>query len=173
MKKYLKTYRPFLKFLLVFFLSYGILSFLYNQYLSQYEKKQYPVDPFTESVSYQVKLLSNAMGADVNIYKFESEKWTQMTYNNHYIARIVEGCNAISVIILFASFVIAFARKFKKTLGFIIVRVLFIHLLNIIRISALGYFLYHKPKQEHLLHGVLFPLVIYGFVFLLWIVWVT
>ncbi len=173
MKKYLKTYRPFLRFLLVFFLSYGVLSFLYNQYLSHYQEEQYPVDSFTEIVSYQVKALSNAFGADVNIYKFETEKWTRMTYNNHYVARIVEGCNAISVMILFVAFVIAFAGKFKKTLGFIILGVLLIHILNIIRISALGYFLYHKPEQEHLFHGVLFPLVIYGFVFLLWIVWVT
>lgn len=173
MKKYLNTYRPFLRFLVVFFLSYGVLSFLYSQYLSQYQDKLYPVDPFTESVSYQVKTLSNIFGADVDIHKIESEKWTRMTYNNHYIARIVEGCNAVSVMILFVAFVIAFAGKFKKTLAFIAVGLLLIHILNIARISALGYFLYYKPEQEHLFHGVLFPLVIYGFVFLLWVVWVT
>jgi hypothetical protein len=33
--------------------------------------------------------------------------------------------------------------------------------------------LYHFPQYEHLLQGVVFPLVIYGVVFLLWVVWVN
>lgn len=33
--------------------------------------------------------------------------------------------------------------------------------------------LYHFPQYEHVLHNIVFPLVIYGIVFLLWILWVT
>lgn len=157
----------------MFFVLYGSLSFLYNQYLSLYQNQEYPLDPFTESISYQVKKTGNAIGADIDVFKFKGEKWTRMVFNKEYVARIVEGCNAISVMFLFVSFVIAFAREFRKTLAFVLIGVLLIHLLNIVRIVALGYFLYHKPEQSHLYHGVLFPLVIYGFVFLLWIIWVT
>jgi exosortase family protein XrtF len=173
MKKYFITYRPFLRFLLVFFTSYGVLSFLYNQYLSLYENQEFPVDPFTEQLSYQVKYVSNLFGGETEIYKFAGEKWTRLFYIDRYVARIVEGCNALSVMILFASFVIAFAKEFKKTLLFILSGLLLIHILNIFRISALSYFLYYHPEHNHLIHGVLFPLVIYGFVFMLWIVWVT
>src|SRR5690554_5911411 len=104
MKKYLVTYRPFLRFLLVFFVSYGVLSLLYNQYLSLYENEKFPVDPFTEQLSYQVKYVSNTFGGQTEIYKFEGEKWTRVFYIDRYVARVVEGCNALSVMILFASF---------------------------------------------------------------------
>lgn len=173
MKKYFITYRPFLRFLLIFFVSYGVLSFLYNQYLSLYENETYPVDPFTEQLSYQVKYVSNTFGGQTEIYKFEGEKWTRVFYIDRYVARVVEGCNALSVMILFASFVIAFAKNFKKALLFILVGLVSIHILNVFRIAALSYFLYHHPEYNHLIHGVIFPLVIYGFVFTLWIVWVT
>lgn len=172
MKKYFITYRPFLRFLLVFFVSYGVLSFGYNQYLSLYENETFPVDPFSEQLSYQVKYVSNAFGGETEIYKFEGEKWTRVFYIDRYVARIVEGCNALSVMILFASFVIAFTKKIRKALLFILIGVLLIHILNVFRIAALSYFLYYHPEYNHLIHGVLFPLVIYGFVFMLWVLWV-
>lgn len=149
------------------------MSFLYNYYLLSYENNQYPVDSFTESVSYQVKFVSNnLLGGSSEIYKYMGEKWTRLAYNDVHIARIVEGCNAVSVMILFVSFVIAFSGKFKRTLIFIAVGIILIHILNLFRIAILGALLYHFPQYAHLTHGVLFPLIIYGFVFILWIVWI-
>lgn len=173
MKKHFVIYRPFLKFLFLFFITYGVLSFVYNQYLSLYENEKYPVDPFTESVSYQVKFISNNfLGGNTEIYKYIGDKWTILAYNDQSIARIVEGCNAISVMILFVAFVVAFAGKPKKTIIFILVSLVLIHILNLFRIALLGALLYHYPQHSHLTHGVLFPLIIYGFVFGLWVVWV-
>ena len=103
-KNYHVTYRPFLKFLFLFFVTYGFLSLLYNLYLSQYKDLEYPIDPFTESVSYQVKYVSNLFGGAMEIYKFPAEQWTRIFYIDRYVARVVEGCNAVSVMILFASF---------------------------------------------------------------------
>src|SRR5690554_4821489 len=95
MKKYFIIYRPFIKFLLVFFVTYGVLSVLYNLYLSQYENNQYPLDPFTENISYQVKKVSNFLGWNTEIFKISGEKWTRLVFNEKYVAKIVEGCNAI------------------------------------------------------------------------------
>jgi exosortase family protein XrtF len=89
------------------------------------------------------------------------------------VARIVEGCNAISVIILFIAFVIAFKGDFKKTVLFVLAGSILIHLLNVVRIALIAIALYHYPQHEHLLHGVIFPLIIYGIVFLLWVIWVN
>jgi exosortase family protein XrtF len=69
--------------------------------------------------------------------------------------------------------VIAFTGKFKKTILFIMFGSIIIHILNIGRIVLLCVALYHFPQYEHLLHGVIFPLVIYGVVFLLWVIWVN
>jgi exosortase family protein XrtF len=45
--------------------------------------------------------------------------------------------------------------------------------MNVLRIALLSVALYYHPDQEALLHGVVFPLIIYGFVFGLWILWVN
>lgn len=172
MKKYLATYRPFIRFLLVFFVSYGALSFMYNLYLAQYENLEYPVDSFTVLLSDQIKYVSDVIGVDISIDKIVGEQWTRLVYKNHAVARIVEGCNAISVMILFVSFVMAFARKVVPTIVFSMAGILMIHILNIFRIIIIGMLIYYYPQHIHLTHGVLFPLAIYGFVFVLWILWV-
>ena len=93
-------------------------------------------------------------------------------YFNKYLARIIEGCNAISVIILFASFIFAFSAKFKTTFLFILLGSALIFVLNILRIALLTIGLYYYPEYEEFLHNIVFPVVIYGVVFVLWIVWV-
>ena len=95
-----------------------------------------------------------------------------LNMNGRYLASIIEGCNAISIIILFIAFIVAFAKGFKKTFFFIFVGSLLIYVVNVLRIVILAIALYHYPNQEKLLHGVVFPGIIYGMVFLLWMLWI-
>lgn len=92
--------------------------------------------------------------------------------NNIYLARIVEGCNAISIIILFSAFILAFFGRWKLTLLYIFVGSVIIYAMNILRIAMLSIGIYELPQYAHFFHGILFPLVIYGTVFLLWLIWV-
>ena len=106
------------------------------------------------------------------IQKNPSQPAYKVLFHQNYVARIVEGCNAFSVIILFTSFIVAFSSTWKKTIAFIFVGVLLIYGLNIFRIVLLTLGLFYYPKSKELLHDVVFPLVIYGVVFVLWIFWV-
>lgn len=103
----------------------------------------------------------------------ESQSSVKIILENTYISRVVEGCNALSVMILFVSFVVAFLGKWKQTIMFILLGVITIHILNVLRIAFLSIALLHYPEQESLLHEVVFPLVIYGVVFGLWVIWVN
>jgi exosortase family protein XrtF len=49
----------------------------------------------------------------------ESDSHPYIKLQSKYVARIVEGCNATSVIILFISFVIAFLENKNDTVFFI------------------------------------------------------
>jgi exosortase family protein XrtF len=93
--------------------------------------------------------------------------------NNIYLARVIEGCNSISVIILFISFILAFAAKFKTTFFYIFLGSVLIYTVNLLRIVLLTIGLYHYPNQKDIFHTVVFPGIIYGMVFLLWIFWVN
>ncbi|RZJ29873.1 MAG: exosortase family protein XrtF [Flavobacterium sp.] len=170
---FVTKYKPFLLFLAKFFLSYLILGAIYQFYLSRYDEAKYEIDPITISVAKQSEAVMNAFGADVKIRLHKTQPSVKIFYHYQYVARIIEGCNAVSVMILFAAFVVAFSGKLKHTIWFIIFGCAVIHILNVARIALLCSAIYHFPDYENLLHGVLFPLFIYSVVFLLWVIWVN
>ncbi len=172
MRQTLKTYRPFLVFLAKFVSTYAVLTLLYALYLAPYEHRSSP-DGISMAVARQTENLIEFFGADARLSPQPGKPWVRLHYNGRYVARIIEGCNAVSVIILFASFVVAFAGRWKSTLIFILAGSLVIYLSNIVRIAVLCFSLYHWPHLEHLLHGVAFPLIIYSIVFILWVIWVN
>lgn len=170
MKKYFVLYKPFLVFLATFFLTYAVLTFAYHFYLNSFEKNN--LDAITRMVSINTEQVLLLLDHDAKIEESISKPHMKLFYNQKYVARIVEGCNAISVIILFLSFVVAFAGKLLTTLLFIFGGSLLIYVLNVLRIAALSGLIFYFPEHEPFLHGVLFPLYIYGVVFMLWLIWV-
>lgn len=172
LKKYFQQYRPFFVFLLKFFVTYGILTFCYQMYLNSFDSKTFEIDGMTKLVAYQTEDLLQFMGQDAYTMPHLKQACMKLFLNDKYIARVVEGCNALSVMILFVAFVIAFKGKWKHTILFIITGILIIHILNVLRIALLSMALFHYPEYGHILHGVIFPLFIYGVVFGLWVIWV-
>lgn len=173
MKEYITQFKPFLIFLTRFALTYLVLTFAYESYLNQFNQKNFEVDGFTQLVANQSqKVLSVFDAHSYTMPNFE-ETSVNLYYHDTWVTRIIEGCNALSIIILFISFVISFAGKLKQTILFILIGSLLIHVFNVLRIALLSMAIFHFPKYEHILHGVIFPLFIYGIVFLLWVIWVN
>lgn len=171
MKKYLVQFKPFLIFIGTFFAAYILLTIIYKSYLNSFGLNE--IDGITAVVGSNVYWLMDVFNCDILIKKSLSGNYLEVWYNKDYVIRIVEGCNAVSVMILFISFVLAFSGKLKSTLLFILSGTLFIYILNVIRIVLLAVLLFRYPEKLHLLHGVLFPLFIYGLVFVLWVFWVN
>ncbi|MCG2610685.1 exosortase family protein XrtF [Flavobacterium sp. SM15] len=170
-KNLLLQYKPFFIFLIKFFTLYAILSIGYKVYLNQFDAALLEVDTFTEIVGEQSKDVLVFLGKEAEVNANIYEPCINLIYKGKFVARIIEGCNAVSVMILFASFIFAFSAKWMKTILYILIGCFVIHLLNILRIALLAMALYNYPKYEHLLHGVIFPLVIYSVVFALWFLW--
>ncbi|AOZ99723.1 exosortase family protein XrtF [Flavobacterium commune] len=171
MKKYLILYRPFLVFLTKFFLTYLVLSLIYQGYLSWFDENS--VDSLTRIVARNTEALFSFFNVNFLAKEVPGVPFIMLLYNGQYMARMIEGCNAVSVMVLFVSFVVSFSGKLKSTLLFIMGGSAFIYVLNIIRIGLLCMGLYWFPEQESLLHDVVFPLFIYGVVFVLWVIWVN
>lgn len=171
MRKYLLQFKPFLIFIGTFFTAYIALTVAYKFYLNSLRADE--VDAVTNWVGRNVEQLLLLFDYDIKVQKSFASPWLEVWFNNQNIIRIVEGCNAVSVTILFVSFVLAFSGKLKATLLYILFGIVFIYILNVIRIALLTVLLFHFPEKSHFLHGVLFPLAIYGSVFLLWVVWVN
>lgn len=172
LQTYIKQYRPFFVFLLRFFTVYIVLTVAYQFYLS-IEVSAVEPDAITQWVASQTEELLRLIGYTANVRAHGTQPSMMLILNNIYVARIVEGCNAVSVIILFAAFVVAFKGTLKRTILFVLGGTIIIHILNVIRIVLLSMALLRYPQYEHMLHGVVFPLFIYGVVFALWVLWVN
>ncbi len=174
MKNYFKLYRPFFIFLFRFFSVYILLSIVYQFYLKQFDNPiVFEVDGFTNLVANQVQQVLLFLNYDCKLIVHDSQSSIKIVLNQVYISRVVEGCNALSVIILFVAFIVAFSGKWEYTILYILFGIMVIHILNVLRIALLSIALLHYPKQEEFLHGVIFPLIIYGVVFGLWVIWVN
>jgi len=134
--------------------------------------KFYP-DYFTNLVAKQSRSLLESADYRAKIIPHPNEPSIKLIINEKYVARIVEGCNSISVIILFVSFIIAFAGKLKTTILYLFVGSVLIYIANLVRVAILSAGLYHYPWRKDILHTVIFPAIIYGMVCLLWMLWVN
>lgn len=172
MKNLYIKYKSVVVFLLLFLGSYLALSLVYGFYLQLSKGADYAPDLITNLVAKQSSSVIEGFGYKAQVVPHANQPSMQLFMEGKFLARIVEGCNALSIIILFVSFIIAFAQRFKKTILYIFAGIAIIYAVNIFRIAILAIALFKYPEYQHVLHGVVFPGIIYGMVFILWLIWV-
>lgn len=168
MKSIIQENKGVLRFIAIFLISYIILSFGYSLYL----KSQVGLDGYSKIISNQTIQVLNGLGYETYGDEVIAERHVKLIVRNKFVAFVTEGCNAISIMILFLAFVLSFAKKIKPTIVFSLFGLGLIYVVNLFRIVLLTVILYYYPSYTKMLHGVLFPGLIYGAVFLLWMVWV-
>lgn len=173
LKDLLKKYTSVITFIFTFLLVYAVSTFAYKQYLQYGSSDVYYPDYMTNLVAKQSKDLLETLGYQAQVIPHPEEPSMKLIINNKYVARVIEGCNSVSVIILFASFIIAFAEKFKTTFFYLLAGSVLIYVANLVRVVILSAGLYHYPWRKDVLHTVVFPAIIYGMVCLLWLFWVN
>lgn len=167
-----KKYKPVVRFVLLFLGTYLVLSFLYGVFLHESESQKYHPDLLTFLVGKQSSSIISGFNYEAEVMPVLNAPRSDLFINGTSVAQIIEGCNSISVIILFMAFVIAFSQQVKKTIIFIFAGAVILYCINIIRIVLLSILLYEYPQYSEFLHGVVFPSIIYGTVFILWMIWV-
>ncbi|WP_299669605.1 exosortase family protein XrtF [uncultured Polaribacter sp.] len=170
----MKKHKNVVIFLIKFFATYFLLFAIYSIYLQKSQKK---IDGFktasiTTIVADQTVSVLDFFGYDAGAYQHKKELSVKLLIGDKYTARVIEGCNSISIIILFVAFIIAFAGSLKATVLYSFFGSLFIYIINILRIAFLSVMLFKHPNHQEVLHNLVFPAIIYGTVFLLWVIWV-
>ena len=173
MKELVIKYNLVIKFILLFLAVYISLSVCYKLYLDYSKDSKYYPDYITNLVARQSEELINSVGYNAQVLPHPDEPSMKLIINGKYLARVIEGCNSVSVIILFISFIMAFSGSLKTTFFYALSGSVLIYAVNLIRIAVLSIGLYHYPWRRDILHTVIFPGIIYGMVFLLWVVWVN
>ncbi len=170
-------------FILRFLGTFAVLSVLYGFFIQKYDTAEIPTtDAITRYVSYQTRFVAEKLGYDAEvarnhhlIYATEEEQtMDSLFFNGEYAVSVEEGCNGVSVAILFLSFIIGFGGEWKKLIWFIPMGLAFLHVSNITRIILLGVLNVDFGGQGfHFFHKYLFTAIIYAAVFILWIWWVN
>lgn len=171
----MKKHKNIVIFLIKFFVTYFILFSIYAFYLKSSQEKinNFKTASITTKVAKQTVGFLEFVGYHADYMQHEKELSVKLLIENRYVARVIEGCNSISLIILFISFVVAFAGPLKPTLLFSVLGSFFIYVINILRIAFLTVMIYKFPKQQEFLHNLVFPVIIYSTIFLLWVLWVN
>ena len=163
--------RPVLWFLIRFLVVYGVLSVAYGFIEAGYYDES-SGDPFTYAVTRQMIWLGDLLGNQWEIYEPGFERSIWIMEGDRSLVRMIEGCNGISVMILFISFIFGLSAFHRAMFWFIPLGVAIIHLANLIRIYALILVNLHRPEWTGFVHKYLFTLILYALVFVLWIWWV-
>jgi exosortase family protein XrtF len=87
--------------------------------------------------------------------------------------RVIPACLAVSLMALFAGFIICYPGEKKSKLWYIPLGIILIMFLNILRIMAMALLSYHAPELLNFYHRYVFKFMIHGFILLLWIIWIN
>lgn len=167
----MKEFKPVLIFLLKFIVAWAVMVGLYNLYLSPYHAENKP-DPYSQTVAKWTVSCLNTAGFDAHQMDDKTRPWTWIYMKNDRTSYINEGCNAVSIMIIFVAFVIAFSTTWKQTILYILGGLVVIQIMNVLRIALLNYIFGHHPDYAEMAHDYLFPAILYGTIVVLWIVWV-
>lgn len=85
---------------------------------------------------------------------------------------IGDSCNGLSLFVLFSIFLAVFPGKAWAKWLFIPAGIAFIHLLNVLRVSALAIMVKYSYAMTEFNHTYTFTVIIYGFIILFWYWWI-
>ncbi len=159
----------FLLFLIKAGLLYAICYFLYEFVVKVYTK----IDQFF------IRKIINLCGLILECFGYKT--FASKEVNDFQVFGIdgsngvwIGGpCNGITLMFLFAIFVVSYPGSIKNKLWYIPLGILIIHFINIVRIILLSVIALKAPQYLSFNHTYTFTFITYGIVFLLWMVWVN
>jgi exosortase family protein XrtF len=170
----LKEFKPTILFLVKFFGVFLICSLTYGAYIkSTMSGDAVRADIFTEVVTKHTVAVMNVFSSHWKYYHVEEAPFVDIARGDVPKVSVFEGCNGVNIAILFFSFVFAFGGPAKTMAWFIPAGLVFIHVANIFRIGVLAAIAGQNEKAFYFFHKFGFTGIIYGAIFILWVIWVV
>lgn len=159
---------PLVRFLAVAVLLYVLWQFLYEGVLHPWGRlDRLVIDNLVGLASLLLTTLGFEMLPEPRI---DLERYIGVQGGTHLW--IGDRCDGIPLFAVFAIFIIAFPGPWRQKLWFIPLGILLIHLLNAVRVAALCIVVTISYDWLNFNHDYTFYIVVYGAVFLLWVLWV-
>jgi exosortase family protein XrtF len=159
----------FLRFLIISSLSYLLLYIFYQFIIKRYT---FIDEGFIRIIIYNSNFVLHLLGYRTFMLLRDTD-FQALGIDGSVGIWIGGGCNAITLFFLFAVFILAYPGSQKDKWWFIPFGVVTIHILNILRVSALAIIKFKAPDWLDFNHTYTFTLLVYGYIFLLWMWWVN
>ena len=164
-----KTLNTFHKFLLKAGLLYLFSYFFYELILKKYTRfDQYFIRIIIDACEQILSFLNYKTFASKEINDFQV-----FGIDGSNGVWIGGPCNGITLMFLFAIFIIAYPGNLKHKLWYLPVGIILVYILNLFRIISLSLIAYYKPSYIEFNHTYTFTFIAYSFVFSLWMIWVN
>lgn len=167
--KLFQEFKPAILFLVKFIALYLIGNLVYGLYITAYSP--FP-DPVTMWVTEQSSTILHVFGYDTQTSIQIGKPNVLVSLDGKSIIAVFEGCNGLNVMIIFVAFIVSFGPLSKKTLWFIPLGLVAIHVFNLFRIIILFFIALSYPDYLYFLHKYFFTAFLYLVVFVFWYVWV-
>lgn len=112
--------------------------------------------------------LLRALGFPASI---AADKSTTLLMGQQEAVYVGASCNGLVLYALFMGFVLAYPGPVRHKLWFIPTGILAIYLLNVVRVAALAVNYLYSYHTVDFNHHYTFTFVVYGCIFLLWMLW--
>jgi exosortase family protein XrtF len=89
------------------------------------------------------------------------------------VVLIEHGCNGLILMVLFAAFILAFPGPWRQKMWFIPLGIVAIYLINALRVIGLAINHMYAQTSFDFNHKYTFTILIYGAIFLFWMLWVN
>jgi exosortase family protein XrtF len=126
-------------------------------------------DAISSAVAEAGRLILSIYGFPVLLHAAPGAAKIYFSYAGHPIIAVSEGCNGVSLLIIFASLIIAFEGTFFSKALFTLSGAILIFTLNVLRIVLLFMIARSGKQLFNLFHEYIFTAIIYMAVFLLFI----
>jgi exosortase family protein XrtF len=162
---------PFFRFILVSSGLYIFWYFLYEYYLK-------PVTGFDlviiDGLVRIAESILQILGYTITDYGYvDGDCRSHIGIDGSMGVTIGAPCDGSVLFALFVAFIAAFPGPWKHKLWYLPVGVLFVHLVNVLRVVGLAVVVHWNENWLSFNHDYTFTLIVYSFVFLLWWIWVN
>ncbi len=117
--------------------------------------------------------IAEASAGTLRLMGYDSlAKGTFLYLKGWHVVSVGWQCDGLPVMALFAGFIIAYPGPWRAKLWFIPAGILVIHIINILRVVALALNQVFSRDTTQFNHHYTFTIVVYGFIFWFWTIWV-
>ncbi len=124
-----------------------------------------------ETVTYQSVGIMNFFGLPAELSNYAGIV-NAITYKNSPILRVMDGCDGMDLLAVYFAFAVALPGPWKHKLWYVPLGLLAVHAFNLVRVMVLVVLAAYDKSVMEFNHKYTFIVLVYGFVFLLWYLWI-